>query len=120
MDEDAYLEKILRTTPNKQEALAWLEQKDGKERTIGESSENMDAPASLRLVRDLYQRGAEEVTAIDIESDTHLETTSTLIIKLPQEAAARKRIFQVNAKTAREAGFDPTTDEGQHLLMLHW
>ncbi len=118
MDKDTYLEKVLRDTPRKQEALAWMEQKDGEERTIGDA--DRDEVASLRLVKDLYRRGAEDVTAIDIEANTQWESTSTLIVKLPQDAVARKRVFQVDAKTARQSGFDPTADEGQHYLMLHW
>jgi 3'-phosphoadenosine 5'-phosphosulfate sulfotransferase (PAPS reductase)/FAD synthetase len=115
---DAYLQKLLSTTTYKQEALSWLRKPDGKERTIGDGGQ--DAAASLHLVKDLYQRGAIEVTAIDIETDTHLETTSTLIVKLPQEASARKRVFQTEATIAREGGFDAVDDEGQHYLMLHW
>ncbi len=118
MDNDAYLQKILSTTPHKQEALAWLGQKDAKERTVGDGDQ--DEAASRRLVQDLYQRGASEVIAIDIEADTHTETTSTLIIKLPPDAAARKKVFQAEAKVARQGGFDPSADEGQHYIMLHW
>ena len=101
MDDDAYLEKILSTNPHKQEAGAWLEQKDGKERAVGDGEQ--DAAASSRLVRDLYRRGAVDVTAVDIEADAHLETTSTLIVTLPQEPEARRRVFQVEAKVARQA-----------------
>lgn len=118
MNGDAYLQNLLQKTPHKQEALAWFKMNDGKERTIGDGDQ--DEATSLRLVQDLYQRGAVEVTAIDIEVDTHLETTSTLIVKLPDEAAARRRVFQSEAKVARLGGFDPTTDEGQHYVMLHW
>ena len=97
--EDNHIQKILSNTPHKQEALSWLQQKDGKERTIGESSEDMNAPASLLFVQDLYHLGADTVTAIDIETDTHIETTSTLIVKLPQDAPSRAKIFQVEQKS---------------------
>lgn len=118
MNDDAYLQNLLQKTPHKQEALAWLKLSDGRERTIGDGDQ--DGAASLQLVQDLYQRGAVEVTAIDIEVDTHLETTSTLIVKLPDEAAVRQRVFQSEAKVARQNGFDPALDEGQHYVMLHW
>ena len=119
MNEDTYLKKLLSTTPHKQEALSWLQQKDGKERLIGESNQDMDAPTSLRFVQDLYQQGATEVTAIDVDADTHLETTNTLIVKLPQEALKRKKVFQSEAKIARRGGFGAVADEGQEYLMLH-
>ena len=115
---DGYLEKQLSAPPHKEEALAWLQIKDGKDRTVGDGS--LDAARSLRLVRDLYQRGAEVVTAIDIDADAHTETTSTLIVKLPEDAAARKKLFQVNARIARQGGFDPDADAGQKYFMLHW
>ena len=118
MNSDDYMQSILQKTPYKQEALAWLKLSDGKERTIGDGYQN--AAASLRLVQDLYQHGAVEVTAIDIDVDTHMEDTSTLIVKLPDEAAARKRVLQYEAKVARLGGFDPIPDEGQHYVMLHW
>ena len=120
MDDDHYLQRLLSTTPQKQEALAWLTQKDGKERTVGESSEDMDATDSLRFVQDLYRRGAAAVVAVDIETDAHMETTSTLIVTLPQETSARKKLFQIEAKVARQAGSDAVTDQGQHYIMLHW
>jgi len=118
MDNDAYLQKVLSSTPHKAEALAWLGQKDGKARTIGDGEQ--EEAASLRLVQDLYRRGAAEVTAIDIDTDAHIETTSTLIIKLPSDMVARKKVFQVEGKIARLGGFDPSADEGQHYIMLHW
>jgi len=118
MSDDVYVQNVLQKDPRKQEALAWLKLSDGKERTIGDG--NQDATASLHLVQDLYQHGAVEVTAIDIDVDTHMETTSTLIVKLPDEAAARKRVLQSEAKVARLGGFDPVPDEGQRYVMLHW
>ena len=117
---DAYLTQLLQNSPHQHEALSWLQRKDGKERTIGESSEDMDAPASLRFVQDLYKRGATQVTAIDIESNAHMESTSTLIIKLPAEAGERAAVFQVEAKIAQQGGTDPEPDQGQQYIMLHW
>lgn len=117
-NEDAYIVRQLSNTPHKQEALSWLQQTDGKERTVGDG--DLDEPASLQMVKDLYQRGAVHVTAIDIDADTHMETTRTLIVEMPQQETARKRLLQIEAKVAAIGGFDPVTDQGQQYLMLHW
>ena len=118
MNGDAYLQSILQKTPHKQEALSWLKQGDSKERTIGDGEQ--DAAASLRLVQDLYRHGALEVIAVDIDVDTHLETTSTLIVRLPAEAAARQAVFRDEAEAGRAGGFEASADEGQSYVMLHW
>lgn len=102
------------------EALSWLKTGDGKERTIGESSENMDATDSLAFVQELYARGAVQVRAIEIEAYDFLETTSTLIVALSSDTSARARLFEMEAAIAEEGGFDPETDHGQKTFMLHW
>src|SRR5438105_13365671 len=106
-DQDAYILSLLSGDPNHLEALGWLRHQDGRERTIGDSSEDMDGPTSLRFVEDLYARGAVEVTAIDVDDEDVLETTSTLIVQMPEDAQARKRLLEVEARIARRGGFDP-------------
>ena len=121
MTNDAYLEKLLNETPRKAEALHWLQQSDGKQRMIGDSSEDMNVADSLRFVQDLYQRGARQVTAIDIDaSGSGMESTSTLIVEMPGEASARQRVLEIEGKTAQKHGFDPVADEGQKYIMFHW
>ena len=119
-DPDAYLRGLLAADPNRREALTWLRRQDDKERAIGDSSEDMDGATSLRFVEDLYARGAVEVIAIDVDTEDVVETTSTLIVQMPDGAAARKRLLQVEARIARRGGFDPVGDVGQHYFMLHW
>ncbi len=117
-NEDAYIAKQLSTTPHKLEALSWLQQADGKDRMVGDG--DLDEPASLQLIKDLYQRGAVDVTAIDIDADAHMETTQTLIVEMPHQAAAREKLLQIEAKVAAQGGFDPVGDQGQKYFMLHW
>lgn len=46
------------------EALSWLEQVDGKDRTLGEDGDAcLTIQAALKLVRELYAAGAVEVVA---------------------------------------------------------
>lgn len=117
-NEDTYIVKQLSNNPHKQEALSWLQQTDGKDRTVGVG--DLNEPTSLQMVKDLYQHGAVHVTAIDIDADAHMETTRTLIVEMPQQEAARKRLLQIEAKVAAQGGFDPESDHGQQYFMLHW
>lgn len=63
---------------------------------------------------------AVQVIAIDIDADTYLETTSTLIVELPAESSARQKILQIETEIAQKHGFDAVADEGQKYVMLHW
>lgn len=99
------------------EALPWLEQsKDGDIRTIGEQ----DPATSLAIAKELHQAGAVKVHALDIERDPNLgETTNTLIVELPEGLEQRRKLFAIEARTAKSAGFDPVPDQGQHYMFLH-
>lgn len=101
------------------EALKWANEVQGEKpyRTVFE----YDNAESLKIIKDLYEMGAEVVTAIDIESDPKYgETTNMLIVSLPNDPKARQNIFAFAATQARRSGFGPTADRGQKLLMLFW
>ena len=119
-NEDAQMTKLLSTNLHQQEALSWLQIQDGKGRTIGDGGPDETVTASLRLVKDLYQCGAVHVIAIDIDADTHTETTRTLIVEMPPQKELRKQLLQTEAKVAAQGGFDPVSDNGQRYFMLHW
>ena len=108
------------TTPHKADALSWIGKNDDKTYSIGDSSENLSPADSLQLLRDLKSAGAMRVVAIDTETDSVHETTSTLIIELSTLPDARKKVFQIDARVAKTTAFDPTRDTGQKYLMLHW
>jgi hypothetical protein len=102
----------------KQEALSWLKAGAGRN-TLGEL---LGPDGSVELVREAYETGAEEVLAIEIdeydEEDGVHGNTGKLIIRLPPEGAARKRIFEWCTKQSEAQGFDGPADEGQtHLLV---
>ena len=119
-NDDAGFQHDLATNKSQAEALSWLQTKDGREYTIGESSENMDAAASLRFVKNLYHCGALKVTAIDIENDSGMSYTSTLIVEMPQSRAERAKLLKIDAEIADEGSFDADQDVGQRYFMLHW
>jgi len=68
---------------------------------------------SMEFVNGLYSAGAVMVTAIDLEIEANVEGTSTLIVELPTNPAARKEVFKIEAKIAKERPCDPTPDRGQ-------
>jgi len=116
---DADLVQHLASTKKKAEALSWLLRSDGKLRDIGKDPDYSDQDA-VKFVRDLYARGAVTVYAVDIASDTKIEETRTLIIKLPDDQDKRRKLFDVEAEVSRGGGFDPVADNGQRYMLLWW
>jgi hypothetical protein len=110
--------------PKKTEILAWLKGAGSNdERTLGE----MDAEASVALAEEAYRAGASEVLAVDIvefvreyvDGDVRVQNTGKLIIALPDDPAARKKIFRWQAKQVRSLGFEGSKDFGQrHLFVM--
>lgn len=105
------------------EALAWLEQQDGKERSISDSSEDQIVGGDLlRLVKELYDAGAVEVrvTGLTIEEDD--EDGDGLEITLPQGPAEREKLFAIAGRVlhAIHSAFDQDTEQGQALTGISW
>jgi len=106
---DAFCEGLLQGQ-DVEDAFAWLVQ--GKS-TLGE----MSAPASRRFLLALRDWGCPAVQACEVERDHDLpKNSSHLVITLPQEAEARKKVFKRVGKIAKEQGFDPYADDGQKFL----
>lgn len=94
----------------KAEALTWLASSNGNN-TLGEF---LTTDESIGLIRNAYASGAEEVLAIEIdEYDDGHENTGKLLVKLPLEPAARRRVLQWCAEQAEGRGFEAEKDEGQ-------
>lgn len=101
------------------EALAWAHEADGTDelRTIHELNNEL----SLQIIKDLYDLGAVKVTAAEIDSDPDFgETTNVLIVELPEDAAARRQLFQYESKHSGGLGFVGTADKGQKYLFFYW
>ena len=56
--------------------------------------------------------------AIEIDEYERGNNTGKLIIELPDDAAARKRVFAWAGKIAREQGFDPEREAGQRYVFV--
>lgn len=106
------------------EALTWLQQGGGEEewRNVGDSSERPSAEASLRLVRELYAAGAAQVRVVGRYLDEEGESADYLEILLPQDAAARGALFEMQRRLMRDTGspFDPAEEQGQATFTIGW
>jgi hypothetical protein len=103
----------------KAEALAWLRAVHGTdERVIGTRKTNR---ASIRLVKEIYDVGAVEVIAVHIRKKLRQNghRAGKLVVKLPSDAKARKRIFDWCRRRGDAIGFSPDPDHGEsHLFLL--
>lgn len=116
MHDDSICENFLQSA-NKKEALAWIKESQGPaDRTIGE----LDVPASLSIIQELYEMGAKEVTAVKIKEEGEGETTDILIVTLPMAREKREDLFAWEEDHAESEGFDGVKDEGQKYMFLFW
>jgi hypothetical protein len=65
------------------------------------------------------RRAGDPLTAVKIDRyPDGEENTSKLVISLPKEKAARKKLFGWAADRAEEQGYDPEPDVGQKDLFV--
>jgi hypothetical protein len=107
-EEDPLAEKLL-AAPGTREVLEWLRESSAT-RTLGE----LPTPqASIEIAKEIYDLGASKATAVKIDGyPDWQENTGKLVISLPKEKAARKKLFGWAADRAEEQGYDPEPDVG--------
>jgi hypothetical protein len=88
------------------EARAWL-------REQGAGGNAAEIAAASGLVEQAYQAGAKQVIAANIHRDEDGDLVATFIIVLPDDAAARQRVFDWHRG---EHGPDDEKDVGQKYL----
>jgi len=120
--DDKFYTDLLRQSPMTAEARAWLARSDGYDRTIGKDDPIYTHAESVELVDALYAAGAVKVYAINIDSepDSRYEGTRTLIVRLPSDPKQRRKLFQIEAKSALRDGFDRDPDNGRRYMMFFW
>jgi hypothetical protein len=109
---DEFVQQFL-GAPDTREVLEWLRSKPEGElcRSLGESGSTED---SIALAQEIYDAGAVEVLAVEIDDyEGEGQNTGRLVIKLPDEPDARKRVFAWAGAIAESHGFDPDIDTGQ-------
>ncbi|SRR6266536_5561832 len=97
------------------EALEWL--RGGSEtsfRNLGE----METEESVEFIERLYDLGAEQVLAVEIDEYPEGENTGHLLVKLPADDHARVKLFAFEREHAESHGFEGTLDEGQEYIYL--
>ena len=105
------------------EALAWLEQQDGKERMISESSEDLIMGDDLlRLVQELYTAGAVEIRVCGLTIEEEFEDGNSLEIILPQDEEARAKLFSIQGRVLHDinSAFDQSKEHGQAQIGIAW
>ncbi len=95
-------------SPNKAEALSWL--RGNPACTIWEHAHYR----SVEMIQQLYELGAVEVMAVEIEGEVCCE----LLIRLPDDQHSRDRVFDWTAEQAESRGFDRDEDFGQEYLYV--
>lgn len=104
------------------EALTWLQQDGENWRSVGDSGDCLTPEASLALVRELYAAGAAKVWASGRYLDDAEEGGDYFEVVLPEDAEARKRLFEIQKRVMRETGspFDPAEEAGQKSFTIGW
>jgi len=102
-------------------ADAWLKDPHGGEKHLGSWSTDM----GLAFFHTLEQRGAATVTAVGVHSGAAEEGGPSqealgLVVRLPDDPAARRRLFELHAQQTRAAGYQPVGDRGQKYLFFCW
>jgi len=75
-----------------------------------------DRKEVMKFVEDFYKAGSKKVMIVDIESHDGKDFAGGLLVVLPKDQAARKKVFEVGGKADEAFQNDPTTDEGQKYL----
>jgi hypothetical protein len=122
-DDDARIVSLL-AKPGTREALSWLETAPSGTRTVGGGDKEYDHTDALKLVRELYHRGAVKVTAIDIVTDSdedghEVQYTDTLIVELPDNPESRRSLFDLDKQEITEE-YDPAEEAGQKYFLMWW
>lgn len=98
----------------KAEALSWLRASGPTSvRNLGELD---TTDASIAFVETIYNLGAVEVLAVQIEEYPEGQSTSYLMARLPSDQ--RDRLFAFEREHAESHGFDGTEDDGQEWLFI--
>lgn len=112
---DEFVQQFLES-PSTKEALAWLQAgSDSDFRSVGESESTEE---SIALIQQIYDAGAEEVLAVDIDEYPEGQNTGKLVIRLPADPAARERVFAWAGEIAESQGFDAEQDSGQSYVFV--
>ena len=118
---DTTVESLL-ADPTLVEARSWLDREDGAERTLG----TLRAAEADALVQRLYTAGAKTVFVSRVEAYVltedgeafAFEDAHALVVELPTDRDARRRLFERHAENAQDYAMVPAFDAGQRHLQF--
>ena len=107
----------IKTQHDVAEARSWLEDAGNDYGVIHELSRE----ETREVVEAAYDSGATKVQVVGrIPPDPSKSSVDMLLIILPEESESRGELFDLEAKVAKETGFDSSIDEGQNYILLRW
>jgi hypothetical protein len=68
------------------------------------------------LVDEFYSAGAQKVYVGDIETEDGRDFAGTILVVLPEDFAARTKLFKIDERVGPEFQEDPVADRGQKYL----
>jgi hypothetical protein len=99
---------------NSAEILPWLQNLNGI-RTIGELGTREE---SIELITEVFEAGAIQVFAVEIDREDDEENTGKLCIELPDDPSFRKRVLDWTGHIAEEQGYEQEADVGQKYIFV--
>lgn len=113
---DELCKSLIANDPTAREARSWLQEPGATDRSLGEFRDTRDA---LKLVNQLYRRGASNVTVIEIDGGAdEPQNSGRLIVELPDEPAKRKSIFKLIGHLCEQTGHDAEADSRQRFILV--
>jgi hypothetical protein len=96
------------------EVLPWL-QSAGGIKTLGELE---STEKSIELITEVFDAGAIQLFAVEIDSYDDDENTGKLCVELPNDPILRKRVLDWTNEIAEEQGFEQEIDVGQQYVFV--
>lgn len=112
---DDFVQRLLNALKSK-DALVWL--RGGSDRDLRSIAEQESNGKSIELIELIYDIGAVEVWAVDIEVFPGGQCTDKLVIRLPDDVRHRKRIFEWAGSISIGQGFAAEPDSGQQYILV--
>jgi hypothetical protein len=110
---DAFCLGLIENTESA-EVLPWL-QDNSKPRSLGVLGGTEE---SIEFIQEVFDAGAVQVFAVEIDDEGDFENTGKLCIELPDDPNLRQRVLDWTGEIAREQGFEQELDIGQKYVFV--
>jgi hypothetical protein len=96
------------------EVLSWLRNRN-KQRNLGVLG---STEKSIEFIEEVFDAGAAQVFAVEIDDEDDFENTGKLCIELLDDPFLRTRILDWTGKIAEEQGYEQEPDIGQRYVFV--